>query len=182
LRLFKELRDNPQQALKNLLTRAATNGINTSEFAQPGSFDPKSLMDVIRQEIGQAVNPLKERTEAERKQAQEAQQRQQAQDQVNQQVSSFFDANPDAKAYIPVFTNAIKQFPDMSLGEVWARIQLQLSRNPPSSGGQAPQNSPRRSLPSGRPAPMNGSGGDLAPVTDSYEAIVRAAMSSAGIR
>ena len=180
LRLFKELRDNPQQALKNLLTRAATNGINISELGAQGGFDPKSLIDVIRQEIGAAVNPLRERTEAEKKQQQESAALQQQRERVQGEVNSFFDSNPDARQYLPVFSQTIRQFPDMSLGEVWARIQLHLAQNPqPRSRSQ---NSPsRRSLPSGRPAPVGGDS-DLAPVSDSYEAIVRAALDASGIR
>ena len=65
----------------------------------------------------------------------------------------------------------------MSLGEVWARIQLHFEKNPQSRRNQ---NSPRRSLPQGRPAPVNGAATDLAPVTDSYDAIVKDALSKAG--
>jgi len=179
LRLFKELRDNPQQALKNLLTRAATNGINISELGAQGGFDPKSLLEVIRQEIGTAVNPLRERTEAEKRQQQQDAALAKQREEVQGQVNSFFAANPDARQYLPVFQQTIKQFPDMSLGEVWARIQLHHALNPQSRSQS--QNSPRRSLPSGRPAPTQGDG-ELAPVSDSYEAIVRAAMDASGIR
>jgi hypothetical protein len=180
LRLFKELRDNPQQALKNILTRAATNGINIAELGGTAPLDPKSLMDVIRQEIGNAVGPLKERTEAER-----TRERQQAQDNEHRQrisgeIDSFFTANPDAKQYLPVFTQTIKQFPDMTLGEAWARIQLHLATNPQPR--RQSQNSPNgRSLPSGRQVPPQGNS-DIAPVSDSYEAIVKAALDGAGIR
>ena len=180
LRLFKELRDNPQQALKNLLTRAATNGINLAELGMQGQFDPKSLLDVVRQEIGAAVNPLKERSEAEKQQQARAAAEQQQREQVQTEVNNFFAANPEAQQYLPVFQQTIKQFPDMSLGECWARIQLQLERNPQQR--RQPQNSPRgRSLPLGRPTPPQGNN-DLAPVSDSYEAIVRAALDGAGIR
>jgi hypothetical protein len=176
-RLFKELRDNPKEALKNILTRAATNGINIQELGLQGGVDPQSLVNMIKQEIGTAVNPLKERTEAERRAAIEQQQNQQRLGEIQSEVDGFFNQNPEAKQYLPVFTQTIKQFPGMSLGEVWARIQLHFERNPQSRRNQ---NSPRRSLPQGRGMPTNGAGPDLAPVTDSYDAIVKDALSKAG--
>ena len=176
-RLFKELRDNPKEALKNILTRAATNGINIQELGLQGGVDPKSLVEMIKQEIGTAVNPLRERSEAERRQAAEHQQNTQRLGEIQSEVDGFFNQNPEAKQYLPVFTQTIKQFPGMSLGEVWARIQLHFERNPQSRRNQ---NSPRRSLPQGRPVPSNGAATDLAPVTDSYDAIVKDALSKAG--
>ena len=177
LRLYKELRDNPKDAIKNILTRAATNGINISELGLTGQVDPQSLVNMIKQEIGTAVNPLRERSEMERRAAAEHQQNQQRLGEIQTEVDGFFNQNPEAKQYLPVFTQTIKQFPGMSLGEVWARIQLHFQRNPQSRSNQ---NSPRRSLPQGRGAPVNGAGPDLAPVTDSYDAIVKDALSKAG--
>lgn len=182
LRLFKELRDNPQTAIKNILTRAATNGINVAELGlAPGGIDSKSLVDMVRQEIGNAVNPLRERTELENRQRVALEAQNARQTEINTEIKSFFDENPEALKYTPVFTQTIRQFPKMSLGECWARIQLQLQKNPqprrPNSRGQNGQ----RSLPNGRPAPMNGGGDDIAPVTESYDAIIQRAMREAGI-
>jgi len=178
-RLFKELRDNPKEALKNILTRAATNGINVAELGLQGGVDPQSLVNMIKQEIGQAVNPLKERTEAERRAALQNRQMEDRRAEINNEIEGFFNSNPGAKEYIPVFTKTLQQFPGMTLGEIWARIQLHFERNP----RQRSQNSPRRSLPSGRGAPGNGAGSpDMAPVTDSYESIIRDAMDRAGLQ
>src|SRR6188768_1524509 len=183
LRLFKELRDNPQAAIKNILTRAATNGINVAELGlTPGGIDSKSLIDVIRQELGSAMNPLRESTEAARK-AKEVADRQEARTrEVQGEVANFFDSNPDARQYLPVFTQTIQKFPGMTLGEVWARIQLQLATNPRQgrTNSQRPNGRPR-SLPNGRGAPMNGGDGDIAPVTESYDAIIQKAMREAGM-
>jgi hypothetical protein len=182
LRLFKELRDNPKEAIKNILTRAATNGINITELGLQGGIDPQSLVNLIKQEIGTAVNPLKERTEAERRTETQRQQEQTRLGAIQTEVDGFFNQNPDAKEYLPVFTQTLQKFPGMTLGEIWARIQLHFERNPQSRQGRSgqPQNSPRRSLPQGRGAPMNGGSSDLAPVTDSYDAIVKDALAKAG--
>jgi hypothetical protein len=178
LRLYKELRDNPKEALKNILTRAATNGINITELGLQGGVDPKSLVDMIKQEIGGVVEPIKQRTEAERRAAAEQHDHRTRLGQVQQQVDGFFNANPEAKQYLPVFTQTLQRFPDMTLGEIWARIQLHFSQNPQSRRNQ---NSPRRSLPQGRSAPNGGGRSeDLAPVTDSYDTIVKDALDKAG--
>jgi hypothetical protein len=177
LRLFKELRDNPKEALKNILTRAATNGINITELGLQGGVDPKSLVEMIKQEIGNAVNPIKERTDAERRQAAQTQAEQTRLGEIQREVDGFFGQNPEAREYLPVFTQTLQKFPGMTLGEIWARIQLHFAQNPQS---RSPQNSPRRSLPQSRPAPASGNGPDLAPVTDSYDAIVKDALTKAG--
>jgi cell division septum initiation protein DivIVA len=176
LRLFKDLKDNPANAIKNLLTRAAANGINVQELGGPAGADPKSIVDLIRQEL----SPLKERTEQERKNAEAAQAERAQRERIQGEVNSFFAQNPEAQQYLPVFTSTMKQYPGMTLGEIWARIQLHFAQNPQdrrskNSRGQAP-----RSLPSGRGAPVN-SANDMAPVSDSYDAIVRDVMTKAGI-
>jgi hypothetical protein len=125
------------------------------------------------------VNPLKERTEAERRQTAENQQLERRRGEINTEIEGFFNQNPDAREYIPVFTQTLQQFPGMTLGEVWARIQLHFAQNPQSR--RQSQNSPRRSLPSGRGAPANGGAGDMAPVTDSYETIIRDALDKVGM-
>jgi hypothetical protein len=178
LRLYKELRDNPKEAIKNILTRAATNGINIAELGLQGGIDPKSLVEMIKQEIGNVTQPIRERTEAEKRAAQQAHEHRTRLGQVQQQVDTFFDQNPEAKQYLPVFTQTLQRFPDMTLGEIWARIQLHFSQNPQQRRNQ---NSRQRSLPQGRGAPNGGGRSeDLAPVTDSYDAIVKDALDKAG--
>ncbi len=180
LRLFKELRDNPKDALKNILTRAATNGINITELGLQGGVDPKSLVNLIREELDKSMAPLKERSEAERRTAAQQKQDRERLGQLQQEVDGFFTENPEARDYLPVFTETLKQFPGMSLGEVWARIQLHFALNPADRRSKSP-NSLRRSLPQGRGSPTNGGGDpDIAPVTDTYDSIVRDALTKAG--
>lgn len=185
LRLYKELRDNPKEAIKNILTRAAANGITVAELGSASGVDPKSLLDLVRQEIGKAVNPLQARTAAEEKQRQEADALTQRQGEIQAEVDSFFTENPEAKEFLPVFTQTIQQYPKMTLGEIWSRIQLHFARNPQDrrrNQNSRGQTGSRRSLPSGRRMPVgNGQDGEMAPVSDSYAAIVRAALDSAGV-
>jgi hypothetical protein len=180
LRLFKELRDNPKEALKNILTRAVTNGINVTELGLQGGVDPKSLVDMIKQEISKEMSPLKERTETDRRTQEQQRQERERLGTLQREVDTFFNENQEAREYLPVFTETLKQFPGMTLGEIWARIQLHFALNPADTR-RTPSNSPRRSLPHGRGTPSNGGGNpDIAPVTDSYDAIVKDALTKAG--
>lgn len=184
MRLFKDLRDNPKETIKKLLTRAAANGITMDELGTAtGGVDPKSLVDLVRETIGKELNPLRESTAAAARQKQEADANAARQNEVQSQVKTFFDANPEAIPYLQVFTDTIPKFPGMTLGEIWARIQLHQAKNPQSRGNQNSRrpNGRQRSLPQGRNMPSMNGHDDLAPVSDSYDTIVRAALDSVGI-
>ncbi len=187
LRLYKELRDNPQTAIKNILTRAAANGINIAELGATSGVDPKSLVDLVRETIGKELNPLRESTAAAARQRQEETALAQRQGEIQSEVDQFFRENPEAVPYLQVFTNTIKQYPKMTLGEIWSRIELHFARNPQdrrsNQNSQRGRNGTRRSLPQGRNVPVgNRQGDDMAPVSDSYSTIVQAALDAAGIR
>jgi len=184
MRLYKELRDNPQAAIKNILTRAAANGINIAELGATSGADPKSLIDLVRETIGKELNPLRERTQAEARQRQETEALTQRQNEIQTEVNSFFTENPEAQPYLQVFTDTIRQYPKMTLGEIWSRIQLHFAKNPQdqrrTQNSQRGRNGSRRSLPQGRSMPASNGRDDIAPVTDSYSTIVQAAMDAAG--
>lgn len=185
LRLYKELRDNPQTAIKNILTRAAANGINIAELGAPSGVDPKSLVDLIRETLGKELNPLRESTAEAARLKREAETNTAQANEIQSQVDSFFSSNPDAVPHLPVFTQTIKRFPGMSLGEIWARIQLHLAKNPQQRSqnqNSRRQNGRQRSLPQGRQMPAANGSEDLAPVTDSYSKIVQDALDAAGVR
>lgn len=184
MRLFKDLRDNPKETLKKVLTRAAANGITMDELGTAtGGVDSKSLIDLVRETIGKELNPLRESTAAAAKAKKDADDLAARSNEVQSQVKAFFEANPEAVPHLQVFTNAVQQFPGMTLGEIWARIQLNQAKNPPAE--RRTQNSRRptgqRSLPSGRNMPVTNGHDDMAPVSDSYDTIVRAALDSVGL-
>ena len=148
-----------------------------------GGVDAKSLIELVRETIGKELNPLRESTAAATKARQDAEAATARQNEVQSQVKSFFDANPEAVPFLPVFTNAIQKYPGMSLGEIWARIELHNLRNPQQRRNQNSQRPTgrQRSLPQGRNMPASNGHDDPAPVSDSYSDIVRAALDSAGI-
>lgn len=178
LQLFSDLKANPADALKKLLTRAAARGIDLTTLGTQGQnpADFKSLMDLVKEEIGKAVKPVQERTETERQRVEQEQRSADALRVVNEDVANFFSQNPDARPYTGAIKEVLSQpeFRHMTLPEVWLRIQLWNERNPRSRGANR-QNSQRRGIPTGRGAPVNGTR-EMAPVNQSYDQILKDVM------
>jgi hypothetical protein len=176
LQLVAEAKQNPMNVLKKLLTRAAAQGIDLSELGMKGGTDTKAMLDVIREEIGKATHPLIERSQAEKRQ--EAAQREKAEvfRRTETDVRNFFNQNPGAKQYVPVFHAVLKdqRFAHMSLGEIWARTQLNLLKNR--------QHAPARRIPAGKGQPMSNGRSDMAPISTSYDDILREVLSVNGIQ
>lgn len=187
LQLYSQMEKDPAGTLKKLLTRAAANGIDITQLGitgGAGGLDLKSIVDTLREEMQTGLKPLKDRTAQEQQQQQENDRVRQATEKANQDVQDFFGANQEAVPYLPVFEQALKdpRTKGMSLGELWARIQLNLVRNPPQRDRRDNANpQQRRNLPNGRSMPQEGSS-EMAPVDSSYDSIVRDVMASAGIR
>lgn len=189
-------KQNPIEGLKKILTRAAADGIDLTTLGlQPGGFDSKSLLDLVRAEINNVTQPIRQRTEQETVQQQQQRVRDEAVTQASTALNQFLTANSDARQYLPIFEEVYKnpQFQNMSLGEVWARIQLNLLKNE-QAGNRNPQNrqqqrSPNRQqprVPTGRGNPPDSGGGritndELAPVSTSYEDILRGVLTTAGV-
>jgi hypothetical protein len=189
--LAAQAKQNPLAVVRNILTRAAANGIDISQLGLPANgTDLKGFMELVRSEIGTALNPLKQRTAKEQEQEQQREAQQEAQRSLTTHVVSFFKDNPEALQYQQVFAEVLKQpfAKNMSLGEVWARIQLHLERAR-LNGGNRQNNrngSPRRrgpSMPNGRSNFGNGRTQNnrnqddvIASPATSYETILRDVM------
>lgn len=186
---------NPVEGLKMILTQAAANGIDLTTLGlQPGGFDTKALLDLVNNRINEAVQPIKDRNQTETAQQTRVREDQAKVDEAVTVLNTFLTANPEARDFLPVFQEIYKQpqFQHMTYGEVWARIQLnqlQMQRDGklPNRGQQQqrnPQNRQQPRLPNGKGNPPNGNGrqngDDLAPVSDSYEDIVRSVLTAAG--
>lgn len=175
----------PVGTIKKLLTRAAAGGIDLSSIGLAGgNFDPKSLVELVQQTITQQMKPLQERTQRESEQ--EARQREvnEGLEASKKELTDFLGKNPDARNYLPIFQQVYSQpqFQHMTLGEVWARLQLNLLRRGQSNPGERrPQNQrPRNQRPpngQGRP-PAGNANSNLAPVDMSYEDIIRGLLPS----
>ncbi len=172
----------PVGTIQKLLTKAAAGGIDLTKIGlSGGNFDPKAFMDMVKAEIGTAMNPLKQRSESEQRQQQTQQQQTQEEQAAIADLNKFLGENPEARNYLPVFKKVYENpaFQHMTLGEVWAKLQLNLMRQRQNgNGGQRPENrEPRRrqpQLPRGNnQAPRGAPPSELAPVNMSYEDIVR---------
>lgn len=193
LSLFRQLEKDPAGTLKRLLTRAAANGINVQGGTQGGSDGSGSLfgtqnqpalMDVIQEAISKAMKPLQDTTArtAQERQAQEQEER--TRNEVQAEVHTFFGQNPAAVRYASVFENMLRspEYRGKPMSELWLAIQLNLARRGSNGSGQ------RRNLPSGggRPsgrsmAPMGDPDG-MAPVTDTYDSILRDILTQHDVR
>lgn len=185
LNFAKEAKQNPVETIKKLLTKAAASGIDlTSIGLSGGNFDPKSLMDVVRGEIDKAMNPLRERSARESEQERQTREQNERDEAAKSTLTKFLGDNPEAREYLPVFQRIYQQpqFQNMSLGEVWSRLQLNLMRRQQQASNQRPANqrNSRQLLPNGRRMPpMNVRGREeLAPVSMDYNDIVREILGS----
>lgn len=191
----------PVEAIKTMLTRAAARGIDmTSLGLQPGGFDPAALMALVQQRLDTGLAPVKQFTEQSAQQRQQQNQQNGDVETAKRELSTFLISNPEARQYLPVIQKVYEnpEFANMSLNEVWLRIQLNLARNQQQrqrNGGHPTgrlrnrQQGQQPRLPTGRGSPGGGGNGDggrrvdlnePAPVTESYEAIVRSVMNAAG--
>jgi hypothetical protein len=198
--LYKQAQSDPVGVLKSLLTRAALSGIDISQLGMdPQGIDPRTMMDMVRKEMQAAVKPVEQYTSQQQKAQENQQIESQYLRQAETQVNQFFGTNREAIPYTHIFHAVLQQprFQNMSLGEIWDKIQLHLIRNG-IDPRQAPTRSqrqrlsgtpdgrrPSRSLPSGQGmAPQGGDGSGRGPAgpahpSMSYDAIIREVLGSA---
>lgn len=181
LQMFALGKTNPVDLLKKVLTRATVAGIDLKTLGlQTGSFDLKSLQESLLAKIDERMTPLVERQKTEKEQQQREAADNQRRDKVAAEVTGFFRQNREAQRYMPVFKQVLQnpRFKTMSLGEIWARIQLNVVR----SGRSNPRNS-RRSLPNGRGGGRDNPGNRdaMANLDASYKQILGGVLDDAGI-
>lgn len=197
---YKQAQTDPVGVLRNLLTRAALSGIDISQLGMDNNaLDSKTLVEQIRKEIQAGIAPVQQYT------AQQTQERQQKQ--VDSQylqkaetlVNQFFGSTPEAVPYTHIFHAVLSQprFQNMSLGEIWDKVQLHLIRNgvdprqPPTRSQRQRLNGttngqrPSVSLPNGQGmAPSGGDRSGRGPAgpahpSMSYDAIIREVLGNA---
>jgi hypothetical protein len=185
MQLASEAKRDPVATIKKILTMAAAAGVDVTRIGiAPGGVDTAALMGLVQNEIRGAMTPLQQRMQAEQLQTQQQEVAQRIYRETENELNSFFSANPAAREYIPVFHAVLSEprFQHMSMGEVWARIQLNQMRTNGNGNGHLRSNpQQRRNLPSGRGQPYNGGTGDMAPVNQSYDAILRETLDALGV-
>lgn len=168
--LFSRLKSDPKGAIQQMLTQAAAGGTDLTQLGLTQSpVDVKSLHELIRGSIDQALNPLRERSERDERERAEREAYDRTVREEEGKVRQFFSRNPDAGKYAQAIHDTIQRFPEMTIGEAWARIQLNLLQRQQSS----------QSRPSGRRTPPLANGEDdeaMAPVTQSFDQIIKDVM------
>jgi hypothetical protein len=182
MQLAAEAKRDPVATLKKLLTMAAAAGVDVTRIGiAPGGVDSQALMGMVQNEIRGALTPLQQRMQAEQYQAAQQETAQRVYQETEREVNGFFIANPAAREYIPIFHAVLSQpqFQHMSMSEVWARIQLNHMRMTGNGNGQVRQ--ARRNLPTGRGQPQFVQANGMAPIGQSYDAILKETLDSLGV-
>lgn len=137
-------------ALKEILTRAATNGIDTSSLGVAGGgLDPKAIVDAIRAEIKPLTTEISDRSTQDReRQADEAKQRE-AWTNAARTTYDFFEKNPEAQQYADKIEQLVKdpRMAGYSLREIWQEIRIWQMQNGAKPNGN------RKPMPNGREMP-----------------------------
>lgn len=189
---YKQAQTDPLGTLKNLLTRAAINGIDVSQLGvAQGLMDPKAIAELVRREISQGLAPVQQYTSGQQQALQEEGVRAQYLQQAERQVRDFFQRVPEAVPYTKIFHAVLSQpqFSTMTLEQIWDKLQLNLMRQAQSGQRQrtaSPGNgrAPSQSLPNGRGmAPFGGDRGrpgNAGPAhpSKSYDAIIREVLAN----
>lgn len=176
MQFYSELRNDPTNTVRRLLTKLAADGIDIQAVGGGGAIDMKSISELIKNTIGEQMTPLKKRTEADEQRQRQERENNEALAKTQNEVNTFFQDNPDALAYAPHIKEILSQpqFRHMSLGEVWARLQLNLER----SQRNPPNNRRKPSIPGGRGRPAEGDADNsgMAPVNMRFEDIVKGVL------
>jgi hypothetical protein len=184
LNLYSQLKKDTRGTLQKLLTRAAANGIsidgNSQQQTQP------NIADVVKEVLNGQLKPIHDFVSAAQQRDQRSQQDQEARVAVQQEVETWFGLNPDARPYAQVILKVLRNpsYARMPLGEIWARVQLNLERQR-NSGRQRTGNrngfTPRRgSPPIGRRSPPSGNT-EMADINDDYGSIINSVLDQHGV-
>jgi hypothetical protein len=179
MQLYSQLKKDAKGTLTRLLTRAAANGI-VVDGSQ--SQSAPAVADIVKETLGQELKPLKEFVTAQQADAQRRREAQAMQQEVQQEVEDFFASNPDAGPHARVFQRLLRdpRYNKMSLGEMWARIQLNLATSQRTRGRQRPTPQRRGSPPNGRGTPpMDVS--PMANVNESFDSILNGLLDEHGV-
>lgn len=181
--LIARSKTDPIGALKFILTQAAANGIDLTQLGMQNGADFKVLGEVIRNELQNGMQPLRERTAADSRQEKERKAQEQEKSEAEDHVRQFFTRNRSALPFVPVFEKVLQSHPGMPLDAVWARIQLNVERQQWQQQ-QNPRTRVRHGAPNGRgqPPSQNNNRGRMAPVTQSYEDVTRSVLDEMGIK
>lgn len=184
LKLWSDLRKDPAKTLQGMLTRAAAAGININGGPAPGATDASAIAGMIQEALTKGLKPLSEQSEAAKRQQETERQQREEKENVDREVRTFFNMNRDAMPYLGVFEQLMKdpQHRGMSLGEMWARIQLSMTRNPNFGRSGTRPDRRDRQMPRGRGRLPAERETEAAPIDQEYGSILDSVLTEAGYR
>lgn len=118
--LMKQYKTDPLTAIKSLLTQAQMNGIDLKQLGVNGGIDPATVHKAVTSAIQEHIAPVA-KTSQEQARMQE----------IQQEITSFWNEFPDLKDHEATIAEAKKRRPDMSLREIGLRYRQWLMNNPP---------------------------------------------------
>lgn len=160
LQLAAEIKRDPKAGLQKLLTRAAANGIDISTLGFNGAAGMAPLMQAVRDEIGKLTTPITDAQKANTERARAQQESDARLQRSEDNVRRYFEERPEHQKFAPIYLQILQQpqFAKMSLGEIGARIEMNLLRQRYEGNGGSPQRqtnpATRRSIPNGRGGPQ----------------------------
>lgn len=193
-RLMKLYKQDPIQAIAEILTTSKENGIDLSKL-NLATIDTNAIRALIQKEVGGRVDPLLQRQQL---------QDQHAEDKAAamQELDDFLAVNTEAEAHLEAITKVMSAQPGITLEAAWDKVQAWAYRNgidlfTPANArqngaqGGANQQQVRRPLPNGGGRQIAGNGSGEAPASpkprtqarqgQSWDDIVSEAMAESGM-
>lgn len=112
IKLMQHYKKDPIEAIKNLLTQAKMSGIDISKIGANISVDPAVIRNTVQSLLDERLKPLTDNV-----------QEQTAQQAANREAQTFLETYPEARQFAPAIAEAKRQFPQMSLPEIWLRLR-----------------------------------------------------------
>lgn len=112
IKLMQQYKADPISAIKNLLTQAKMNGIDISKIGANISVDPAVIRNTVESLLDERLKPLSDRAQEET-----------AQQVANREAQTFLQTYPEAQQFTDAIATAKRQFPHMSLPEIWLRLR-----------------------------------------------------------
>ena len=164
LQLAALSKKSPEEAVKKVLTMAVARGIDLTKLGLTPGVDAKSLMEMVTTAIDKRMTPLTERSAREAELEKRRAEQQGITDDVTRTTQEFFYQNPRALPYVKAIQTFYEQnprFQNMSLGEVWSRMQLAMLQQRQQPGRRNNPVSRSRMLTGRRGAPSNDQRSDV---------------------
>jgi hypothetical protein len=130
IKFMKQYKENPIEAIKNILTQAKTDGIDLSKIGANITADPAFIKQQLAEMLEERLAPITRKSQQDI-----------AHQEAYKEASEFLETYPRARDYQKAIGDAKTRFPEMSLAEIWLRLERELDKQ------DAPVTKHRKDLP-----------------------------------